>query len=176
MSHSLTPSNQGLSGQFTFWLPDGRMFKRPNIIPDDGEAEYLKMIVQADRALIDLGADFFVGLTSGVFSGSSILSDATVNEPTVAVGYARKAITRDATGWPVVDSVNGIGRAQSITVTFTASGGNFDKTFTRAFLTEASAGSTGKLLGVSAALQTPVQVNDTESFAMKYELFLRGTP
>ena len=176
MSNYMISDKLGLHGRFIFYPSDSSRIILPNIIPDDGESEYLKMIVQADVALIAAGANFFVGLTSGTFTGSSILSTATANEPLVANGYARQAISRDATGWPTIDSIGGIGRAQSITVTFTASGGNFDKTFTRAFLTEASAGSVGKLLGVSAALATAIQLNNGQSFAMKYELFLRGTP
>lgn len=176
MSRFLTQPKLGLSGGFTFFFPGRSPIFLPNIIPDDGESEYLKMIVQADLTLIAAGANFYVGLTSGVFTGASILSAATANEPTVTFGYARQAIPRNSTGWPTIDSINGIGRAQSTTETFTAAGGNFSTTFTRAFLTEAASGSVGKLLGVSAALQTAIQVDDGESFAMKYELFLRGTP
>lgn len=166
----------GLMGRFTFVLPQGKKIIAPNLIPDDGEAEYLKMITRADTTLIAAGGNFYIGLTSGTFTGASVLSDATANEPSAAGGYARQVVTRDATGWPTIDSVNGIGRAQTTEETFAASGADFDKSFTRAFLTEASTGSVGKLLGISAALENAVTVLDGNNVKIRYELFLRGTP
>ena len=172
-----TSPKVGLFGQFTFYLKD-QLFPVviPNVVTDEGELEYLKMIVQADVALIAAAGNFYVGLTSGVFDGSSILADIAAGEPTAAGGYARQPITRDSLGWPTIDTINGVGRAQSDLVQFAAAGANFDKAITKAFLTDQAAGTVGVLLGVSAGLPDPVTVLDGQSFDMRYELFLRGSP
>lgn len=170
------PPARNIFGRFLFYR-NGKLFAvRPNIVTDEGEQEYLKMILRADTTLIAAGGNFFVGLTEGTFIGTSTLADAGAQEPTAAGGYARKAITRDATGWPTIDTVNGIGRGQSAQITFTAAGADFSKSFTRAFLTDQASGTVGALLGVSAALANPITVLDTESFDMRYELYLRGSP
>lgn len=167
-----------MHGRFLIYERGKLLYAVPNIVTDAGEQEYLKMITRADVALIAAGGNFYVGLTSGVFTGVSTLADAGANEPGAQGGYARKAITRDGTGtgWPTIDTINGIGRAQSAAVTFAAVGADFDTSFTRAFLTDQAAGTVGVLLGVSAALPNSILITDGNSRDIRYELYLRGAP
>lgn len=150
----------------------GQKWIQDNFILDGGEESFLKMITQGDVTDIALGGNWYVGLCgSNTLTESSVLADIS-DEVGTSNGYARQALTRDLTGWPTVARVDPYFRALSATATFTASGGDFDATFTRPFLTNASAGTTGILYAVANPLLTPVLVLDTESFNLNYELYL----
>lgn len=158
-------------GRFTFILPDKRIIPIWNTIVDEGADAFLKMMLKADTSIVAGGANFYLGLCDKAPDKSDTLADIT-GEPTVAFGYARKAIERNATGFPTFDTVNGVPRGLSKTVTFTAAGGNFDSAFRQAFLTSASSGTVGTLFAYSGLLPDTVQLDDGDSLSVKYELFL----
>lgn len=157
-----------MHGQFRFFLPEGEIVI-PNTVVDNGEEQFLKAIFQNVFPIAG-GGNFYIGLCNQVPADLDVLGSITT-EPNVLNGYARKAITRDATGWPTIDQVNSDKRITSAQVTFTAAGGSFDKSFTRAFLCDVSSGSTGNLFAYSGALSQAITLADTQSFAMQYEFF-----
>lgn len=159
-----------------FIIPDNSLIPAaivPNTLTDDGESEYLKMIFQADVATIASGGNFYLGLTNLTPSDTTTFADALAGEPTIGVnGYARAAITRDATGWPTVSAVGGETSIRSTIQNFTASGGDFDVAITRAFLCSAATGSTGKLFSISSAIGTAFTVTDGSTLPIGYEAYL----
>ena len=146
--------------------------RTPNIITDEGEETFIKMITQAQESIVAADGNFYIGLCTDI----GVAEDATLStlsgELLVQNGYARKAVTRNASGWPTVSQVNGVWRARTATVNFAASGGNFSAAYTRAFLCNASAGSSGKLLAIGGRLADPVQINDGQDVDVAYELYL----
>ncbi len=124
-----------------------------NGLQDDGESDLLDVYFRNATA----PTEFYVGFgnlggTVGVPVDSATL--ATITE-VVGTGYARQPLTRDATGFPTLtQDANGDYYVKSTTITMT----NTDTTtaWTAAdygFLTDASTGTTGKLL-VTVAFQS----------------------
>ena len=144
----------------------------PNIIPNVGEEAFIKMIAQGNNADVAPDGDYFMGLCTNTNVGpTAVLSDlAEVS----GGGYARKAIERNATGFPTIDSTNGIYRALSKTVNFAASGADIGP-FTRAFLCNASSGTSGVLFAISGQLPSAVTILDGNDLDTAYELFLGYT-
>lgn len=67
-----------------------------------------------------------------------------LNEPTIGVGgYARQAIPRNSTGWPVFSELNGETYYETRAFVFAASGPGFDKPINRLVLTNTLDGVTG---------------------------------
>jgi len=157
-----------MRGQYRLFLPEGEIVL-PNTVVDNGESNFLKAIFQ-NAFPIAGGGNFYIGLCDQVPAETDTLGSITT-EVTVGGGYARIPITRDAVGWPTVDSVNGDARIVSKQVTFAASGAGFDKAFTRAFLCDAASGSTGNLFSYSAALTQGVLLAAGSSFPLQYEFF-----
>ena len=144
----------------------------PNIVPNVGEEAFIKMIAQADTAVVTAGGNFYMGLCTNTNVGpTAILSD--LSEMSGG-GYARKAIERNTTGFPTIDSTNGIYRAASKTVNFAASGADIGP-FTRAFLCNVASGTVGTLLAISGELPAAVTIADGNNQDMTYELFLGYT-
>lgn len=161
-------------GIFTF-KQNGEEIRIPNIIVDDGEETYLKMIFQGDVAVIPLGGNFFLGLCGEVaVAPDAILADIT-DEPTTTNGYARQAIERNTTGFPTVDTVNGVKRAKSKDVIFTATGGDFSVPITRAFLCDVVLGSAGLLFAFSGKLPNPITVSPGTPLTTFYECYFDGS-
>lgn len=156
------------NGRFRFILPDKTKLIVPNAVVSEGKEAYLKMLMQGNNVIVAAGANFYMGLCAAV---AATLADI-ATEPTVTNGYARSAIIRSAVGWPTIEEVAGQWMAQSTTETFTASGGAFSTTFTRAFLCSVSAGTGGILFAMSAALPSAITLGDGQSFSAAYELFL----
>jgi hypothetical protein len=145
----------------------------PNLLTTAGEAEFLKMIFRADVATIAAGGNFYIGLCNIVPAKATTFAAVVATEPTIATnGYARAAITRDATGWPTAGADTAGSWLSSANATFTASGGAFDEAFTRLFLASAATGSTGTLFAISAALPAALTLEDTESFVASYRGYL----
>lgn len=176
-----------MSGQFRFWMPRPtrdlvgwtpellglhNSIVVPNLNPNEGEIEMLKMIFQASVAVVSSGGNFYVGLCDQTPVKTDDLTDIST-EPTSAGGYARKAVTRDGTGWPTLTTINGRNAIRSASVTFSASGADFSRDISRAFLTSVASGTSGTLFAYSGALTVPVTVPNGESFPMVYE-FLMG--
>lgn len=162
-----------MRGEYLFWdlaQPFREPVVVPNLIPDDGETEFLKMIFQNVSAVAG-GADFYVGLCDQVPTESLLLSGITT-EPTGAGGYARQPLTRDSTDWPTIATVNGHLCITSVPVTFTATGADYSRTFSRFFLTSVASGSAGKLYSVSGPLVSPLLIIDGASYDAAYRLYM----
>lgn len=144
----------------------------PNLITNEGEASFLRMIVQADNVDVPSGGNWFVGLIgNNALDETSVLVDITDEVP-VLNNYARQPILRNATGWPTITQVDPHHRALSASVDFEATGGDFANTYTRVFLCNVVSGTTGILYSVSAAAPAAIQISDTEIQSISYELFL----
>lgn len=135
-----------------------------------GKQIFGQMIAQAAAGIVAPGANFYVGACKQIPSVGDILTNIST-EPTFVNGYARVAISRDATGFPTVDSVNGAVRILSKALSFSAVGGNFDRPFDRLFLCDAVSGFTGNLIGYSGAYSSDIIVEDGTQFDFKFELY-----
>lgn len=173
-----------MRGQYRLWLPQPTHkilsphhwlgepdLIVPNLIPAAAEEDFLLAIVR-DSFTIAGGGNFYVGLCNQTPNNTDVLTDIS-SEPSSAGGYSRKAITRDATGWPTVVTVNGAKGVRSATVTFTAASANFSAAIARAFLTDQASGTTGDLYSISGATTAPITVEDGQSLPLQYELFMR---
>jgi len=160
-----------IGGRYIIQLDEKKIIL-PNTVTDEGETEFLKMIFRADLSLIDAGANWYVGLTHITPADTLVLSDVAAAEPTVANGYARQALTRDASGWPFLSQVNGETAIRSAVLAFSASGGDYDKAISRMFLTDAASGTTGTLFSISAALAAAVTLGNGQSLSLQYESYL----
>lgn len=169
-----------IHGGFRFFLPDsiakrhnlpGELYL-PNIVVDTGKEQFLRAVVRNEAMGLTGGPPtlFHIGLCNQTPVAADTIASV-VTEPTVTFGYARKPVERDSTGWPTIDTVNGVKRAVSKVVTFTAAGGNFSAAFTRAFLCSVTSGTVGNLFAYSGALASPITLLNGESFAMQYELY-----
>lgn len=161
-----------LHGQFRFFPETLKEIIIPNLITDEGEESFLKMIMQADVIDVSAGGNFFLGLCQETPGETDTLASMTT-EPTSAGGYARQSFARNTTGVPTVEQVNDAYRAISLTLTFTASGADFSRAIQRAFLCNVASGASGILFSYSGLLPNPLTILDGESFPVKYELFLR---
>lgn len=167
-----------MHGQFVFSRNDENGILIPesvqsirNTIVDEGEDEFLKMIMRADLSTIAAGGNWYLGLCDQVPVETDVLTDITT-EPTIGVNnYTRAVITRDSTGFPTLTRVNGVGVIRSTVKTFTATGGAFTDPISRAFLSDVASGA-GILFAYSGALTTPITLAEDESINVQYELFL----
>ncbi len=118
---------------------------------------------------------FWVGLVDGVPETELQIED--LDEPTIGTnGYARQQITRDSTGWPVADVLNGEPYLESLWLTWAASGGSFDQAIRRLMIVPSQTDITGDVFALSAPLEGLVTigvatVEDDRKF--KYRLYLR---
>lgn len=161
-----------MRGQFEILLPNKKQLIIPNRIFDAGEQSFLKQITRADVTDVSSGGDWYFGLCGANTAEDTDLSTL-VGEPSTAGGYARQAITRDATGWPTIGSVNGVGYALTANIAFAASGADFSTSISRLFLCNVASGTSGILYALSGPLPTAVLVADGETLTTKYRLFLR---
>jgi len=170
-------------GRYKFWLPRPTWqvfapgawlgepdFIIPNLITDAGEEDFLQAIFQNVFPIAG-GSDFYVGLADQTPAETDALTDIST-EPTSAGGYARQAVPRNGTGWPTITTINGHKAIQSQTLSFTASGADFSRNITRAFLCDVSSGTSGVLFSYSGALTAGVLVTDGQTFQMQYEILL----
>ena len=140
------------------------------MLPTYGEEALLKMLFQGDNTIVAAGGNFYLGLCNQTPAKNDTLTDITT-EPTVANGYARESIIRSAVGFPTIEQINGESRIVSLVLTFTASGGDFDKSFTRAFLCDVASGTAGTLIAYSGAYSSPILLVDGESQQVKFEFY-----
>jgi len=153
-----------------FWLPD-RKIRIPNLFVEEGRTSINKMIWQGGVADVVLGGNFFMGLCGEAGVGPQATLVSISDELTVTNGYIRTAFTRDATGVPTIDVINGQAHIRSKVITFTAAGGNFSGPYSRIFLCNVVSGSSGVLFSFSAKIDPPVQVSDTESQNIQYDFY-----
>ncbi len=163
-----------MRGIFTFYFGNNgwhhNVIRIPNIVTDQGEEDVLTyLFTDVDWLTADT---YHLGLCGDAnVAEDAVLADLT-DEPTSAGGYARKPLVRNVTDFPVIDQVNGVFRAQSKLLTYTASGAAFSTAFTRAFICNVATGTVGRLLAFSGGLPSGVTLLDGQSFDLKYELYL----
>ena len=143
----------------------------PNQVTLVGAISLQKMAFQGVTTDIAVGGNFYIGLTNIVVEPliTTVLTDITV-EPTSAGGYARLAATRDATGWPTQVTVNNVPLIRTKTLTFTASGADFDQAHNRLFLTDQASGTAGILFSISGKTAVDQNILDGESLDVFYQM------
>lgn len=161
----------GFGGEFVLY--PGTPFEQvlPNLVTNEGEESFLKMLFRADVADVSSGGNFYLGLCLNGPAETDELTNLT--EPTTAGGYARQAVTRDASGWPTLDEVNGVKRIATGTITFSASGANFSTAINRVFLCNVASGTSGILFAYGGQFTNSITVQDGESLPVQYRFYLR---
>lgn len=170
----------GLNGKFIFTFPESvakrlgisQEIAMPNMVVSQGREQFLRGVCANEAMGLTGGPPtlFYLGLCDQAPALADTLVSI-ITEPSAAGGYARKSIERNSTGWPTFDTVSGINRARSKILTFTASGANYSRAFSRAFLCSVASGTVGNLFAVSGALTVPVTLLNGESFQLRYELY-----
>jgi len=140
------------------------------MLTQEGAQEFGKILVRGDNVIVPAAGNFYVGLCDQVPAVTDTLASITT-EPTSAGGYARLPISRDATGWPTIDVVNGEVRWVSLALVFAASGADFSTGFTRLFLTNVVSGTAGKLFGYSGAFSSEILILNGQSKTVKFEMY-----
>jgi hypothetical protein len=141
-----------------------------NALTHLGQKEILEVAL-AGRAEI---AAIYFGLTNSALSAASVLSDAEAQEPAVANGYARVAITQTigAGGW-VTSALNTNWQLTSDNIVWTASGGAIPdvgaspNTFARVFMCDGDVGVGTLLLGFWDVAATSIADGDTLTFVSR---------
>jgi hypothetical protein len=164
----------GFAGRFIITDKQGKEIILPNMIVDEGITSFLKMMMQASTADIIVGGNFYVGICGNTTPETDWVLTDIAGEPSAAGGYARQAVARSAVGWPTIGAVNTLIRAQSVDITFAASGAAYDASLYRLFLCNVASGTAGKLYAVSKALTTAITIGDGQSYTVKYELYFKG--
>lgn len=170
-----------MKGNYLFWLPRpiGILMPVkpdliiPNLVTDEGEQEYLKMIFRDETEVVG-GGNFYIGLCNQTPTEAMILADINT-EPSDLGGYERQIITRNLSGWPTLDEINGHTVLRSDIVEFAAIAVPFSTEFSRAFLCNAASGEyedDGILFSFSGALSSPITLGAGQTFQMQYETYL----
>lgn len=142
-----------------------------NIITTEGAQAFLKMMFQAYNTDVSAGGNFYLGICGASVAFADTLASI-VTEPSGTGGYARIAITRDGTGFPTIATVNGIWRALSKSITWTASVSAYDHNLVRVFLCNVASGTSGKLFAYSGALASAIPIVAGASYQATYEFYL----
>lgn len=135
-----------------------------------GKQIFGKMVAQGDNSIIAPAGNFYIGACKQIPDVGDVLTTITT-EPNFVNGYARVPISRDATGFPTVDTVNGAVRILSKALAFSAVGADFDKVFDRLFICDVATGFVGNLIGYSGAYSADILVQDGTTFDFKFELY-----
>lgn len=158
-------------GRFHILTPEKKIISVDNMICSAGAESLLKMMFRGTTADVSVGGNFYIGICGSAAAFADTLASIST-EPTVTNGYARIALTRDATGFPTIATVNGIWRALSKSITFTASGGAFSQNLVRIFLSNVASGTSGILYAYSGALINAITIADGQSYQITYEFYL----
>jgi len=162
-----------MRGEFTIYPGTKKELVIPNFITDTGELSFLKMLMRDDQGLVAGGGNWYFGLCGNtVVNETATLPDVT-DEVAAANGYVRQPVPRSLAGWPTTEQVNSVYRIVSAVFTFTASGGDYDKAFTRLFLTDVASGLTpGFLFALSRPLLVPFLLIDGQNYPATYSIYL----
>lgn len=153
-----------IRGEYVIYPGEAREIIVKNTVLEKGQQRLMRSAFRAATGGEPI-ASFDLGLFEEVPAYDSAVADITT-EPTATGGYARKTIAATTANWTIT-SVNNEAMVESATQTFTATGADFSRTFSRMFLMETS----GEIISYSAALQVPRLLLDTESFPVKYRFF-----
>lgn len=158
---------RGFAGQFTYWKQSSPVIV-PNTIVKNGAEAFLQLLFQS---IDNLPASYFLGLTNVTYDyDNADLADIADGEP-VGNGYARQELARDNVDWSV-DEVNGLMRARSKIVTFTASA-NWDKSWNRMFLTDVETGTAGIVFALSGVTEEDQVILSGLGPDLRYEFWNR---
>lgn len=161
-----------MRGRFRFYFPGRRPITVWNTVVQQGQKAMLEQLFQSDNTNWPSGgASFYVGLCNQAVTKILTLPDLT-SELGAAGGYARQALARNSTDWPTIELIQDAYVVRSKLLTFAAVAADFDKPFTRAFLTDQASGTVGNLYAVSGALTEEVTVTSGNDFKLEYELFI----
>lgn len=154
-----------MRGEYVIQLPNcEKEIVLPNTLVQNGQNRLMQAALQSSAI-----SGFAVGVMDEVPAYTALIANITT-EPTSAGGYARQAIAASAAGW-TISSVNGEARCESATVTFTASGADFSRAFSRFFLIDTSVG--GDLISYSSPLNASILLLDGQSFSLRYRLYYK---
>lgn len=132
-----------------------------------GRQNYLQLLFRGvDSVAVGAGGNMYLGLCAAVPADDLTLAD--IVEPTIGTnGYARKAVTRDSTGFPTVDLVSGEPYIETADLVWAAVGGNYDQAITRLFLTPEATATTGEVWALGAAAAAPVIITPTLNVSLR---------
>lgn len=160
------------------WLVDkdgNELWREPvtsNILHDEGEQAILSAYFDTDLATFGAPpVNLHIGLDNRTTLAEADTLASLVTEPTTG-GYARKAVST-ATGFTLAQPAD-FYRATSLTVSFTATGGNIGSVLNR-FLCTAASGTAGKLL-CSLALSTARTINLNDTLNTNFIIGLAESP
>jgi len=157
-------------------LVEGRFILNPrsekrqvirNRIVSEGGLLFLRSLFRGEDVL---PVSFYLGLTNSPYNSDTVLADIEPGEP-VGNGYARQELTRDVDHW-TVSEVNGLLRAQSEIVTFTASA-DWNHTWNRMFLTDVLQENPGSLFALSGPTDGSQVTHTGDNPEVQYEYWLR---
>ena len=160
-----------MRGEYVIFNEDGaEILVVPNTLVKEGQQQLMNALFNRDDIS---GLNFKFGVFSEVPNYTTVFADPYATEP-VGNGYARQSVA--ASGWTIVAQNTEV-YAQSPSVTFTAAGGNYDKTFNRFFMIarveDPAATFTEYLASYSSALAAAVQLLDTQTYTLAYRVFMK---
>ena len=156
-----------LNGGYFVFNPGTPLEERiKNTLTADGAEMILQAAFQADD---NFAAALYMGLSNASYTYESASVASIAAEEPSGNGYARAALTRNATDW-TVSLINGIMRVQSKLCTFTASG-NWSKNWSRAFIIDQTA---TKVIAASGAAPSERVVLTGQGPTVQYEFWLPG--
>ncbi|HMD82453.1 MAG TPA: hypothetical protein VKE92_14150 [Anaerolineales bacterium] len=161
---------QNIGGCFVLIDPKtGRELEEiANTIVGDGADAFLRSLFRGEATA---PATYYLGLTNASYTfASATLTAIAAGEPS-GNGYARQALVKNTSDW-AVSAVNNQYKAESISVTFTASG-TWSPNWTRMFLCNASSGTSGIVFALSGARSAQV-VQSGQGPTLKYRFWLRA--
>ena len=160
-----------LYGEYTLFPGTKKQLVIPNFMTDQGNQAFLKMIARDDQGLVAGGGNWYIGLCGNAAQGITATLSSITDEVSETNNYSRQAVPRSLAGWPTDEKVNTVYRIITQEITFSASGGDFDKSFTRLFLTNVSTGTAGLLFSFSRPLNVPFLLTSGQSFPTTYTLY-----
>lgn len=136
----------------------------PNTVVQSGQKRMLQAVFQNQTSGKPMGT-LQIALIDEIPSYVGLIA-AITTEPTSQGGYARQSLTPVDANW-TVDSINGEGRVTSATVTFTASGADFSRTFSRYMLLESGS----EIISYSSPISAPLLILNGQSTQIAYRLY-----
>jgi len=135
-----------------------------NTVVEQGQIRMYEAIFQNQSAGKAMGS-LAIALIDEIPAYGGLIT-AITTEPSVTNGYARQVLTPVNANW-TIDSINNEGRVTSATVTFTAAGGDFSRTYSRYMLSEVG----GEIISYSSPISAPRLVLNTESVIVAYRMY-----
>ena len=155
-----------LHGEFITFTKEGKEIITCNTVVEQGQKRIFEAVFQNLTVGKPMGT-LEIGLIDEIPSYSGLIA-ALTTEPTSAGGYARQTLTPVVANW-TVDSINGEGRVTSATVTFSAVGADFSRTFSRYFLAEQG----GEIISYSSPISAAKLLLDGQSQNVAYRMYNR---